>query len=411
MNKRVVVTGMGVVTPVGNELETFWQAMTAGTSGISELTRFDVSDYPTRIAAEVKDFDPLRFISKKDIKKMDRYTQYAVDAAMQAWHDAGLDNDYYDRERIGVSVGSGIGGIETLEQQLKVLADKGPRKVSPFLVPRLIANMASGYISILLGLRGPNNTVVTACATSTHAIGDSFKIIQRGDADAMLAGGAEAAITPLAFSGFCAARAMSGRNDDPHRASRPFDAERDGFVMGEGAAVIILEEMAAALNRGARIYGEVAGFGMSADAYHVTAPEPEGRGAYLCMKRALDDAGLQGEDVQYVNAHGTSTPHNDAVETLAVRKLFGEHAGSLAVSANKSMLGHLLGAAGGVEFVSTLLTVKNGIVPPTINYEHPDPECDLNYVPGKAKELAVKVAISNSFGFGGTNACLVARQA
>ncbi|NLI70993.1 MAG: beta-ketoacyl-ACP synthase II [Firmicutes bacterium] len=409
--RRVVVTGVGVVSPIGNNRETFWEGLISGRNGIDLISRFDPSDYSSRIAGEVKDFDPLRYIEKKEAKKMDRFTQYAVDAAMQAWEDAGLNgHDDLDKERLGVSVGSGIGGIGTFEEQMKILMEKGPRRISPFMVPMLIANMAAGYISIYLQARGPLNTTVTACATSTHSIGDSFRIIQRGDADCMVAGGAEAAITPLAYGGFCSARALSTRNDSPGEASRPFDERRDGFVMGEGAGVVIMEELDSALKRGADIYGEIVGYGMSGDAYHITAPDPEGRGAFLCMKRALDDAGLEPGQIDYINAHGTSTPHNDRIETISIKKLFGEHACRLAVSSNKSMFGHLLGAAGAVELISTLMTLKHHVIPPTINYEYPDPECDLDYVPGKMREATVDRALSNSFGFGGTNSCLALKR-
>ena len=409
--RRVVVTGVGVVSPIGNNRETFWEGLISGRNGIDLISRFDPSDYSSRIAGEVKDFDPLRYIEKKEAKKMDRFTQYAVDAAMQAWEDAGLNgHDDLDKERLGVSVGSGIGGIGTFEEQMKILMEKGPRRISPFMVPMLIANMAAGYISIYLQARGPLNTTVTACATSTHSIGDSFRIIQRGDADCMVAGGAEAAITPLAYGGFCSARALSTRNDSPGEASRPFDERRDGFVMGEGAGVVIMEELDSALKRGADIYGEFVGYGMYVDAYHITAPVPVGRGAFLCMKRALDDAGLEPGQIDYINAHGTSTPHNDRIETISIKKLFGEHACRLAVSSNKSMFGHLLGAAGAVELISTLMTLKHHVIPPTINYEYPDPECDLDYVPGKMREATVDRALSNSFGFGGTNSCLALKR-
>lgn len=409
--RRVVVTGVGVVSPIGNDKETFWEGLVNGRNGIGLISRFDPSGYSSKIAAEVRDFDPLRYIERKEVKKMDRFTQYAVDAAMQAWEDADLSSyDDLDKERLGVSVGSGIGGIGTFEEQMKILVERGPRRISPFMVPMLIANMAAGYISIYLQARGPLNTMVTACATSTHSIGDSFRIIQRGDADCMVAGGAEAAITPLAYGGFCSARALSTRNDSPEEASRPFDERRDGFVMGEGAGVVIMEELDGALKRGAKIYGEIVGYGMSGDAYHITAPDPEGRGAFLCMKRALDDAGLDPGQIDYINAHGTSTTHNDRIESISIKKLFGGHAYRLAVSSNKSMFGHLLGAAGAVELISTLMTLKHHAIPPTINYEYPDPECDLDYVPGEMREATVDFALSNSFGFGGTNSCLALRR-
>lgn len=411
MNRRVVVTGMGVVSPVGNDIQSFWEAMKNGDNGAGMLSRFDATGFTSQIAAEVKDFDSTRYVDKRDAKKMDRFTRYAVYAAMQAWEDSGLNkNGIPDKERLGVSVGSGIGGIETLENQMTVLLEKGPRRISPFMVPMLIANMASGYISIYLEAKGPNTTLVTACASSTHSIGDSFRIIQRGDADCMIAGGAEAAITRLAYGGFCSARAMSTRNDNPLKASRPFDAQRDGFVMGEGAGIVILETLEHALNRNAEIYGEIIGYGMSGDAYHITAPDPGGRGAYLCMQRTLEDAGLEPQEVDYINAHGTSTPHNDKIETMAIKKLFGAHSQSISVTSNKSMIGHLLGAAGAVELISTLLTLEKQVIPPTINYEFPEPDCDLDYVPNKARSKKVDIAISNSFGFGGTNSCLAVRR-
>lgn len=408
--RRVVITGVGLVSPLGSDKVEFWNNLIEGKSGISAVESFDVSQYPCRIAGEIKDFDPSRYMEKKEAKRVDRFTQLGIAAALQAWRDAGLDNIDLDKDEIGVLVGSGIGGIQTVEQQLKVLAEKGPRRVSPFLVPALIANMASGYISILLGLRGPNSTVVTACASSTHAVGDAWHIIGRGDAEIMLAGGAEAAISHLAFSGFSSARALSTRNDEPERASRPFDLKRDGFVMGEGAGIVILETLEHALSRGAAIYGEIVGYGMSGDAYHMTAPDPEGRGAFLSMHRVLKSASIAPEEVDYINAHGTSTEFNDKIETMAVKKLFGEHAYKLAVSSTKSMTGHLLGAAGAVELIATLLTMQHQVIHPTVNYEYPDPDCDLDYVPNHAREAAVNVAISNSFGFGGTNATLAVKR-
>lgn len=408
--RRVVITGVGLVSPLGSDKVEFWNNLINGKSGISAVESFDVSQYPCRIAGEIKDFDPSRYMEKKEAKRVDRFTQLGIAAALQAWRDAALDNIVLDKDEIGVLVGSGIGGIQTVEQQLKVLAEKGPRRVSPFLVPALIANMASGYISILLGLRGPNSTVVTACASSTHAVGDAWHIIGRGDAEIMLAGGAEAAISHLAFSGFSSARALSTRNDEPERASRPFDLKRDGFVMGEGAGVVILETLEHALSRGAAIYGEIVGYGMSGDAYHMTAPDPEGRGAFLSMRRALKSASIAPEEVDYINAHGTSTEFNDKIETMAVKKLFGEHAYKLAVSSTKSMTGHLLGAAGAVELIATLLTMQHQVIHPTVNYEYPDPDCDLDYVPNHAREATVNLAISNSFGFGGTNATLAVKR-
>lgn len=408
MYKRVLVTGVGAVTPIGIGKESYWDNLVKGKSGVRVIDHF--REFPTYIAATVEDFEPENFMEKRDVKKMDRFTHFAQAAAQMAIEDAKLDLSKEDKERIGVIVGSGIGGLDTIEKQFKILLAKGPRRVSPFLVPMLIANMASGYISIVYGLRGPNSTVVTACASGAHSIGEAFRILQRGEADVMIAGGAEAPVTSIAFAGFCAARAMSTRNDEPEKASRPFDLKRDGFVMGEGAGVIILETMEHALERGAPVYAEIVGYGMSGDAYHVTAPDPDGQGAYLCMQRALKDAKLLPESVDYINAHGTSTEYNDKIETLAIKRLFGEHAYKLAISSTKSMIGHLLGAAGGVEMVATLLTMEHGIIPPTINYEYSDPECDLNYVPNKAVEREINVAMSNSFGFGGTNACLVVKK-
>ncbi len=408
--RRVVITGIGLETPVGSEPDEFWNNIVNGKSGISSVESFDVSAYPCRIAGEIKGFDPTLHMDKKEAKRVDRFTQLGVAAALKAWSDSGLDGLQINKDEVGVMVGSGIGGIQTIEEQLKILAEKGPRRVSPFLVPALIANMASGYISILLQLRGPNSTVVTACATSTHAVGEAWHIIGRGDAEIMLAGGAEAAISHLAFSGFSAARALSTQNDQPEKASRPFDLKRDGFVMGEGAGVIVMETLEHALARDAYIYGEVVGYGMSGDAYHMTAPDPEGRGAFLCMQRALKSAGLKPADIDYINAHGTSTEFNDKIETMAIKKLFGEDAYNLAVSSTKSMTGHLLGAAGAVELIATLLIFKNQVIHPTINYEHPDSECDLDYVPNQARESSVKLALSNSFGFGGTNATLAIKK-
>lgn len=408
MSKRVVVTGLGVISPIGLTVNDFWENLCKGRSGVRVVDRF--RDFSTWIAGTVEEFEPEKYMDKRDIKKTDSYTHYAHAAAVMAVEDAKLDLDREDRERVGVIIGSGIGGLDTIEKQFQVLLAKGPRRVSPFLVPMLIANMATGYVSIHYGLRGPNITPVTACATSTHAIGEAFRHLQRGDADIMIAGGAEAPLTAIAFAGFCAARALSTRNEEPQKASRPFDRQRDGFVMGEGAGIVVLETLEHALSRGAPIYAELAGYGLSGDGYHITAPDPEGRGAYLCMERALKDAGLSPAAVDYINAHGTSTPLNDRVETLAIKNLFGEHAYRLAVSSTKSMIGHLLGAAGGVELVATLLTMRHGIIPPTINQEEADPDCDLNYIPNQACSREIDAAISNSFGFGGTNACLVVRR-
>ncbi len=410
--RRVVITGIGVISPIGSDKVEFWNNLYSGKSGISAVKSFDVSQYPCRIAGEIIDFDPTLYMEKREAKKVDRFTQLGVAAALQAWHDAGLDNTQcnLNKDDIGVLVGSGIGGIQTIERQLKILFEKGPRRVSPFLVPALIANMTSGYISILLKLRGPNSTVVTACATSTHAIGDAWHIIKRGDAEIMLAGGSEAAISHLAFSGFCAARALSTRNDQPEKASRPFDQKRDGFVMGEGAGIVVLETLDHALARSAAVYGEVIGYGMSGDAYHMTAPDPDGGGAFLSMQRALKSAAVQPDEVDYINAHGTSTKYNDKIETMAIKKLIGAHAYKLAISSTKSMTGHLLGAAGAVELIAVLLSMQNQVIHPTINYEYPDPECDLDYVPNQARKCNIDLALSNSFGFGGTNATLVVKR-
>ncbi len=408
MQNQVVVTGIGAVTPIGTRKEEFWENLKKGKSGVIVIDHF--REYPTYIAAIVQDFEPQLYMEKRDIKKTDRFTQFALAAARMALEDAALDLDKTDREKIGVIIGSGIGGLDTIEKQYKILLDKGPRRVSPFLVPMLIANMASGYISIVYGINGPNSTTVTACASGTHAIGEAFRVLQRGEADVMIAGGAEAPITSIAFAGFCAARAMSTCNEQPEKASRPFDAKRDGFVMGEGAGVLILETMEHALKRKAKIYAEIIGYGMSGDGYHFTSPDPQGQGAFLCMQRALEDARLLPESVDYINAHGTSTVYNDKIETLAIKRLFGHHAYKVAVSSTKSMIGHLLGAAGGVEMVATVLSMNYGIIPPTINYEDEDPDCDLYYVPNECCRKDINVAISNSFGFGGTNACLVIKK-
>jgi len=405
--KRVVVTGIGAVTPIGIGKDEFWENLVQGKSGVKTIDH--LRDFPTYMAATIDHFEPQDFMEKRDVKKMDRFTHFAQAAAKMAIDDAKLDLSREDRERIGVIVGTGIGGLDTIEKQFKILLDKGPRRVSPFLVPMLIANMASGYISITYGLRGPNTTLVTACASGTHSIGEAYRILQRGEADVMIAGGAEAPVTSIAFAGFCAARAMSTRNDEPEKASRPFDSKRDGFVMGEGAGVLIMETVEHAARRNAPIYAEIVGYGMSGDAHHVTAPDPDGQGAFLCMQRALRDAGLQPKEVDYINTHGTSTEYNDKIETLAIKRLFQEHAPKLALSSTKSMIGHLLGAAGGVEMVATLLSMQKGVVLPTINLEFPDPACDLDYTPNQSRPMDIRIAISNSFGFGGTNACLVVK--
>jgi 3-oxoacyl-[acyl-carrier-protein] synthase II len=408
--RRVVITGIGLVSPLGIGTENNWEALSKGKSGISLITRFDTSKHSSKIAGQIKDFDPLRFIEKKELRKMDSFIQYAVAAAQLAVQDSGLNPAALEGDRCGVYVGSGIGGIGYIEETHKILLEKGADRISPFFLVATIINEAAGQISIKYRARGPNSATATACSSSTHAIGDSFRIIARGDADIMIAGGAEAPITPLGVAGFCAMRALSLRNNEPERASRPFDAERNGFVIGEGAGILILEELGAALKRGANIYAEISGYGMSGDAYHVTAPEPDGKGASLAMKKALDDAGVDPKEINYINAHGTSTPYNDKIETGAIKRVFGEHAYKIGVNSTKSMIGHLLGAAGGIEAGYTALCLKNQVMPPTINYEHPDPECDLDYVPNKARPAEVHYALSNSFGFGGTNGCLLLKR-
>ena len=407
--RRVVVTGLGALSPVGNTADEFWSSLLQGRSGVGPITKFDTDGYPTRIAGEVRNFDPLNFVDKKDARRLDPYLQYAVASSVLAVQDAMLDTGKVDGSRFGVLIGSGIGGISTLLESHRNLLEKGPDRVSPFFIPMIIANMASGLVSIRFGAKGPNSSVVTACATGNHAIGDSFKIIQRGDADEMIAGGSEAIIIPLTIAGFCSMKAMSTRNDEPTKAMRPFDATRDGFVCGEGAGIVILEALEHALARDARIYAEIVGYGMTGDGHHMTAPDPEGDGAMRAMTLALRDAGLDVSAVGYINAHGTSTPYNDKFETLAIKRVFGEHARRLAVSSTKSMTGHLLGAAGGVEAIATVLALHHGVLPPTINYETPDPECDLDYVPNQARKQNVEVALSNAFGFGGTNATLAFR--
>jgi 3-oxoacyl-[acyl-carrier-protein] synthase II len=410
LKKRVVITGVGAISPIGNTAAEFWQGLLAGKSGIGLITRFDAAEYDAKIAGEVKGFDPTVFIDKKEARRMDRFTQFAIAAAKMALDDSGMDMEKEDKSRIGSYVGSGIGGMDTLHDQYKTLFEKGPNRISPFFIPMMIANMAAGQVSIAFGLQGPSSCVVTACATGTNCIGDAMKVIQRGDADVMVAGGTEAAISPAGMAGFCSMKALSTRNDAPEKASRPFEKDRDGFVMGEGSGIVILESLEHALARGARIYAELAGYGTNADAYHVTAPAPEGAQAARCMELAIKDAGLQITDVDYINAHGTSTPLNDKNETLGIKRLFGDHARNIAVSSIKSMTGHLLGAAGGIECVATALTVANDMMPPTINYDNPDPELDLDYVPNQARAKVVKVALSNSFGFGGHNATLLVKK-
>ncbi|MBO8167809.1 MAG: beta-ketoacyl-ACP synthase II [Thermoanaerobacteraceae bacterium] len=410
MKQRVVVTGIAPISPVGTGKSKFWQNLLDGKSGISGITRFDASDLPTRIAGEVKDFDPNEFFDRKEVRRLDRFAQFAVAGAKMALQDAELDLRREDPKRVGVIFGSGIGGMETFETQTKVLLEKGPQRVSPFFVPMMIGNMAAGQISIFLGIQGPNLTVVNACATGTNAVGEAFKLLQRGGAEVVITGGSEASVTRLAFAGFCAMKAMTTYNEEPEKASRPFDKTRNGFVLSEGAGVLVLETLEHALKRGAPIYAEVVGYGCTADAYHITAPAPEGVGAAHAMSDALKDAGLAPEDVDYINAHGTSTELNDKFETMAIKNVFGEHAKKLAVSSTKSMTGHLLGAAGAIEAIVLALAIKHNWVPPTINYNEPDPECDLDYVPNEAREMNVRVALSNSLGFGGHNATIVFKE-
>ncbi len=409
-DKRVVVTGIGLISPVGIGVEVNWANLLAGKSGIDRITRFDASQHASKIAGEVKGFNPLDFIEKKDIRKMDPFIQYATAAAELAVIDCGVDPGRLQGERTGVYVGSGIGGIEAIANNVLTLHEKGPGRVSPFFLISGIINEASGAISIRYKARGPNLANATACATSTHSIGDSYRMVSRGDADIMIAGGTEAPVTPLGIAGFTAMRALSSRNDEPHRASRPFDAERDGFVVSEGAGILILEELELALERGAKIYAEIIGYGLSGDAYHPSAPCVDGEGAFLCMKSALADAGIFPEDVDYINAHGTSTPWNDKIETLAIKRTFGDHAYRMAVGSSKSMTGHLLGAAGALEAAVCVLSLKDQILCPTINYENPDPECDLDYVPNTSRPTELVHALSNSFGFGGTNGSLLFRK-
>ncbi len=411
MNKRrVVITGIGVISPIGSGKKNFWNALKNGVNGIDKITKFDPADFPTQIAAEVKDFDPLDYIDKKEAKRMDRFTHFAIAASSQAIEDAEINLKSVDLYRFGVTLGSGVGGIETLEKEYEKLMKRGPRRVSPFFIPMMISNIGAGHISMAFGLKGPNTTAVSACASSTNAIGDAFKIIERGDADLMVTGGAEASITPLAIAGFCSMKAMSLRNDDPKTASRPFDRDRDGFVMGEGSGIIVLEELEHALNRGAKIYGEIVGYGMSADAYHITAPAPDGEGAARSMENALNDAGISPNQIDYINAHGTSTHYNDKFETMAIKTVFKDHAYNLSVSSTKSMTGHLLGAAGSIEAIACLLSVKENYIHATINLENPDPELDLDFVPNKGKEKIVNYALSNSLGFGGHNATLIFKK-
>jgi 3-oxoacyl-[acyl-carrier-protein] synthase II len=411
MEKRVVVTGLGVVTPNGNDVASFWKSMKEGKSGVGLITSFDATAFDCKIAAEVKAFEPMSFgLTKKEAHRMEKFVQYAVAGSYQAINDSGLDLAKVNKERVGVIVGSGIGSLKIIEDQYAVYLKGGPSRITPFLIPSLIVNEAAGHIAIKYGFLGPNSCVTTACASGSHAIGDAIRIIQRGDADVMITGGTESAITHLGIGGFVALKALSLRNDQPEKASRPFDRERDGFVMAEGCGIIVLESLEHAQARGARIYAEAAGFGMSCDAYHITAPDPEGYGASLSMKWAIKDAKIDPQDIDYINAHGTSTELNDKIETSAIKKALGAHAKKVMVSSTKSMTGHLLGAAGGVEFVVCCLAIKDSVVPPTINYQTPDPNCDLDYVPNTARQAKIEVAVSNSLGFGGHNATLIVKK-
>lgn len=410
MSRRVVVTGVGLVSSLGVGTEETWQAIRAGREGISRIEQFDTNGFACRIAGEVKNFDPARYIERKEIKKMGRFIQFGIAATEFALAQSGFKIDPHNAERVGVYIGSGIGGFEVIEREHKVLLEKGPSRISPFFIPATIINLASGYVSIRTGAKGPNSATATACTSSAHSIGDSYKIIQRGDADAMICGGAEAAITPMSVGGFAAMRALSQRNDEPGKASRPWDAQRDGFVVGEGSGMLILEELEMATRRGASILAEIVGYGMSGDAHHITSPSEDGDGAFRVMRNALKDAGIETNRIDYVNAHGTSTEVGDKIETLALKRTFCEHAYKLAVSSTKSMTGHLLGGAGGLEAGITVLALRDQIAPPTINHEFPDPECDLDYVPNHARPMKIEYALSNSFGFGGTNGCLIFKR-
>jgi len=410
LNRRVVITGMGLICGSGNTKEEVWSNLVAGHSGVGPVTRFDISAFPVRIASEIKGFDPLKFIEKKEVKKMDPFIHYAVAASQEAMDDSGLRVTDENSERFGTYIGSGIGGFGVIEREHEKYLKGGPGKISPFFIPAAIVNLAAGQVSIRFGLKGPNSATCTACSTGAHAVGDSFKIIQRGDADAMVCGGAEAAITPMGVGGFAAMRALSTRNEDPEHASRPFDLDRDGFVIGEGAGVLVLEELEHARARGAKIYAEMAGYGMSSDAFHITQPSENGDGAVRVMTNAIKDAGIEAQDIDYINAHGTSTFYNDKLETMAIKRVFGDSAYSIPVSSTKSMMGHLLGAAGGVEAGIIALALRDQVMPPTANYEKPDPECDLDYVPNVSRRRPMRYALSNSFGFGGTNAAVLMKR-
>jgi 3-oxoacyl-[acyl-carrier-protein] synthase II len=408
---RVVITGLGIISPVGNDVSSFWQSMKEGRGGIGPITQFDPSRFDSRIAGEVKGFDPGFYgMTFKDIKRMDKFSQFAVASSKQAINSSGLDLNKEDKTRIGVIVGSGIGSLHTIEEEHKIFLSKGPSRLSPFLIPMLIVNEAAGQVGIFFGLKGPNSCVATACASGSHAIGDAFRVLERGDADVMISGGTESCIVPTGVGGFCALKALSTRNNEPHKACRPFDRDRDGFIMAEGCGIVVMETLEHAKKRNAPIIAEIVGYGMTCDAYHITAPDPEGDGASRAMQAAIKDAGLNPEDVDYINAHGTSTKLNDKIETLSMKRAFGAHAKKVMVSSTKSMTGHLLGAAGGVEFVVCCLAIKDGVVPPTINYEHPDPDCDMDYVPNTARKANVDVCMSNSLGFGGHNASLVVKK-
>lgn len=410
MKRRVVVTGIGVISPIGTGLEKYWDSLKKGVNGVGRITHFDASDLDAQIAAQVDDYDPLVYLTKKEIKRMDKFTHFAVGSAKMALEDSGIDTEKVNMDRFGVILGSGVGGIETFENETKKMHEKGPSRVSPFFIPMMIGNIGAGQISIATGAKGPNTTVVTACASSTHAIGDAFKVIQRGDADLMFAGGTEAAITKLSIAGFCSMKALSTRNDDPATASRPFDKDRDGFVMGEGAGMLILEDYDHAVARGAKIYAEIVGYGYTADAYHITSPSPDGEGAARAMKMAIDDAGITPEQVDHINAHGTSTPLNDKFETMAIKRVFGDYAPEISVNSTKSMTGHLLGAAGSIEAIAVIMALKEGFIPPTINYSTPDEGLDLDYTPNQGRAREINYALSNSLGFGGHNGTVLFRK-
>lgn len=408
--RRVVVTGLGPVTSIGIGKEEYWDSLIEGRSGISHITNFDTEGYTTTIGSEVKNFDPEKYIDKKEAKRMDRFAQFAIAGTQLALEDSGLDLDSIDKRRAGVILGSGVGGIETLEREHTKLMERGAKRVSPFFIPMMISNMGPGQITMYYGFKGPSFTITTACASGNHAIGESFRMIQRGDADIIVTGGSEAAVSPISVAGFCSMKALSKRNDEPEKASRPFDKDRDGFVIGEGAGILILEELEHALNRNAHIYGEIIGYSATSDAYHVTAPDPEAEGATMAMRLAIEDGGIDYELVDYINAHGTSTYYNDKLETMAIKKAFKDHAYKLKISSTKSMTGHLLGAAGGIEAIATILTIERGIIPPTINLETPDPECDLDYTPNEACTMDVNYALSNSLGFGGHNGTILFKK-